>query len=367
MRFQELQGELDGVEQELADAQAALASAAAARDAALQARDSALADRDAAVEERDAAQAQAQALRADIGDLQGEVASLSEQLTELEREAARLEAAAATLQTENARLTTTNTELATTNEQLAGSNVQLEQLNENLRVEIRESSQTVRDLEAKVDELEQHLEVTSLELTQTRQEFDRVTDGDVTFRANQIIYAGAIEAKETGQVREALAEFVRAANQETARNGAGDVRLSAEQIDSLVEYVRESPGAVVIRLISPRNQFSPVEVEVVVEALENTQLIDRGRLVTSRQIHLGSDALPASQAELRSALARLKSDALTQLLRQGLELRDIQWSPSDESFTNQLLRLTGPVSIGAVATEPVFRAGPAQLQLVILH
>src|SRR5690606_29692189 len=40
---------------------------------------------------------------------------------------------------------------------------------------------------------------------------------------------------------------------------------------------------------------------------------------------------------------------------------------TEEMFTNMLLRLTGPVTIGLVATEPIARAGPAHLELMILY
>ena len=110
-------------------------------------------------------------------------------------------------------------------------------------------------------------------------------------------------------------------------------------------------------------------IDVVVEAIENTVLFERGQLVVSSDLHLGTSDLPISQDEIRNSLANLKNEAVRKMRRAGLDEGQLpDFGPvTEETFTNMLLRLTGRVSIGLVATEPISRAGPARLELMILY
>jgi hypothetical protein len=108
---------------------------------------------------------------------------------------------------------------------------------------------------------------------------------------------------------------------------------------------------------------------VVVEALENTRIFERGRLLVSRPIHLGTPDLPSTQDEIRAAITQVKAEAMRVVRRAGLdELQaPVYGGVSDESFMNQLLRLSGPVVIGVMTVEAVDRAGPALVELVIVY
>ncbi|HNQ99056.1 MAG TPA: hypothetical protein PKN52_03585, partial [Trueperaceae bacterium] len=169
-------------------------------------------------------------------------------------------------------------------------------------------------------------------------------------------------------IREELAAFINDATAFVARRGVERVRVTTEQFNVLVDEIGQTPGPDLVRLISPSNQISST-IDVLVEAIENTELYAKGQLVVSHGLHLGSVELPASQGEIRTSIAQLKADAVRELRRAGLDDGQLpDFGPvTEEMFTNQLLRLVGPVTIGFVATEEVWRAGPAKLELMILY
>ncbi|MEJ2289099.1 MAG: hypothetical protein P8Y02_10750, partial [Deinococcales bacterium] len=163
-------------------------------------------------------------------------------------------------------------------------------------------------------------------------------------------------AQDPAAIKDELTKFIASATTYVARRGVEKLRVTPEQFNSLVDVIAQTPGSDLVRLISPRNQFSST-VDVTIEAIENTKLFDKGQLVESRQIHLGSADLPASQDEIRNALTQLKGDAVRKLRRAGLdEMQVPDFGPvTDDIFTSLLLRLHGPVTIGLVATDDIYR------------
>jgi hypothetical protein len=238
-----------------------------------------------------------------------------------------------------------------------------------LQAEILAGNEQVRALQEQVQGLSDRLDDQARRLVEVQQEFSRAASGEITFARDQVVYSGALYAKEPAEAREELAAFVRAASDHTARLGAGEVVLSAEQFAGLAEVIADTDGSDLVRLISPRNQFNPARVEVIVEALENTRLFEGGHLLMSRRIHLGTPDLPATQDEVRDWIAQFRADVIRSLRRTGLdELQaPIFVGSSDEGFANQLMRLRGSVVIGVVARGAIDRAGPAYVELVILY
>lgn len=342
-------------EEDLAVAEAGLAAAEA--------------DREAAVAERALVQAQADELGERIQGLVDQVAALAAEATELEALAARRAAEAEAARIENVGLQARNDQLAASNAELLARSVALQELNVSLQAEILAGNEEVRGLQEQVRALNERLEDQARRLAEVQQEFSRAASGEVTFARDQVVYSGALHAKDASEAREELAAFVRAASDHTARLGAGEVVLSAEQFAGLVEVIAETDGSDLVRLISPRNQFNPARVEVVVEALENTRLFEGGQLLLSRRVHVGTPDLPATQEEVRGWIAQFRADVIRTLRRSGLdELQaPLFVGSSDEGFANQLMRLSGPVTIGVVAREAIDRAGPAYVEMVILY
>ena len=369
VRLLELQVLLAEADANVTEAEARLDEAEAATREAEAARAAASAERDAAEAARSAARDEAEALRETAEVLALQLDVVADEVARLEATGARLAREATTLQQENVGLQARNDQLVLANADLLQRNEILAELNTSLQDEIVAGNEMVRALQGQVAGLSDRLEEESRRLLEVQQEFSRVASGEITFERDQLIYSGAIYANDPTAVREELAEFVRRASEATTRQGAGEVVLSAAQFNSLVEVITETEGSDLVRLISPRNQFSPTQVEVVVEALENTRVFERGRLLASRHVHVGSTELPATHDELRTAIAQLKGDALRVARRAGLdELKVPEYvGASDEGFANQLLRLEGPVVIGVATVAAVDRAGPALVELVIVY
>ncbi len=348
-------------QQQLADAQTELATAEQAQATAEAARDAALAERDAALAEREEALAASQELSDRIVALNDEVRSLEDVADELRLQADELDA-------QNETLRQANASLATENQRLQEQSNSLEDLNDNLQEEIRRRNEDLQTLQAEVNNLRTDVEDQAAQLAELQQEAGRFERGDVYFVRDQLIYSGPVYANTPAEAREELAGFIAAATDYVSRRGVERIRVTTEQFNLLVDVITQTPGSDLIRLISPSNQISST-IDVLVEAIENTQLFERGQLVVSTQLHLGSSQLPISQDEIRTALANIKADAVRKMRRAGLDEGQLPdfGQVTEEMFTNMLLRLTGPVTIGLVATEPIARAGPAHLELMILY
>lgn len=348
-------------EEQVASAQADLRAAEAAREEAKRAEAEAIEGRTAATEELRSARLESEELAARLTELNAEV-------EELEASADALRLQAQGLRQQNLALAGSNAELAEQNERLQQQNVSLAELNDRLESEITQRNVRVQELQGTVSELRGDVERQARELSDLQQEFQRFEGGEVYFVKDQLIYSGAIHAQEPAAVREELASFISEATAFVARRGVERIRVTTEQFNLLVDVITQTPGPDLVRFISPSNQISST-IDVVVEALENNELFGQGQLIVSNLLHLGSSDLPASQEEIRSALTQLKADAVRKLRRAGLDDGQLpNFGPvTEELFTSMLLRLTGPVTIGFVATEPVLRAGPANLELMILH
>jgi len=364
LRFEtdELGAEVAVAEQALAEANELLA----ALDVELASAETALAQADAqriaAIIEREIAQVQ-------VDELVGHIDVLVRQAQELESLAGQLLREAERLQSENASLQSRNDQLGLSNADLQSRNANLLQLNEGLQAEILAGNEQVSVLEGQVLVLNERLEDEARRLADLQLEFSRVASGEVTFVRDQVIYSGALSANTLEGAREELAAFVRDANESIALRGAGVIELSAEQFEGLAQVIAETQGSDLVRFISPRNQFDPVRVAVVVEAVENERIFNGGQLLLSRTVHMGDAELPASLEEVRGWIAQLRSDTIRHLRRSGLdELQAPRFTGvSEEAFANQLMRLSGPVTIGVISVGAIDRAGPAWVEYLIVY
>jgi uncharacterized protein (DUF3084 family) len=294
--------------------------------------------------------------------------SLGEIINELGLEVGNLRVQAEVLRAENTVLQFGNEELGDANRTLVGQNVNLQVLNDQLRSEILASNTQERGLQSQVDGLQLVLEGQAAELARARVQFEQVTSGQVVYSTDDLIYSGVLTESSLTEAREELSQFVRAASEETLAKGAGEVQLRTDQFEGLVAAVTQTTGVDLVLFMSPKNQFRSEGIVVSVEALPNTKLFEKGHLVTSRQVHLGTRESQASQSEIRNALSRLLIETRDRLTTAGLFSPDpLQLTQTEENFSNQLLRLTGPVIIGVVAADDVYRGGPALLELLILN
>lgn len=306
-------------------------------------------------------------LRAERLTLEGEIRTLGGIINELDGEVGNLSVQAESLRAENRDLQFRNQQLGDANTTLGSRNINLQVVNDQLRSEILDSNDQVRGLKSQVDKLQVVLEGQAAELDRIRVQFDQVTNTQIVFVDNELVYSGLLRATSPIEARDELSQLVLDASEKTLAEGAGAVQLLTEQFDRLVDAVTQTPVVDLVLFISPKNQFLSEDIFVSVEVLPNTKLLPRGHLVLSRQIHLGSGELKTSQAEVGKALAGLLLEAQKILESTGLVSPDpIHLTQKEEEFLIQLLRLTGPVSIGVVTTEDIYRGAPARLELLIL-
>ena len=307
-------------------------------------------------------------LRAERLTLEGEIRTLGGIINELDGEVGNLSVQAESLRAENRDLQFRNQQLGDANATLGSRNINLQVVNDQLRSEILDSNDQVRGLKSQVDKLQVVLEGQAAELDRIRVQFDQVTNTQIVFADNELVYSGLLRATSPIEARDELSKLVLDASEKTLAEGAGAVQLLTEQFDRLVDAVTQTPVVDLVLFISPKNQFLSEDIFVSVEVLPNTKLLPRGHLVLSRQIHLGSGELKTSQAEVGKVLAGLLLEAQKILESTGLVSPDpIHLRQEEEEFLTQLLRLTGPVSIGVVTTEDIYRGAPARLELLILH
>ena len=146
--------------------------------------------------------------------------------------------------------------------------------------------------------------------------------------------------------------------------GGLNVVLSPEQNESIVQEVSQTPGEDVVVLRSKMNQYVSAPVEVAVEVAPNRKLLDSSQLVVSRQIFFRPRQ---PRQTFRDDLRKVLADANAKLL--GLGLADevypslSETSLEVEGFTNQLLRLEGPVTVGLQASAPIFCRGTGQARV----
>jgi len=307
-------------------------------------------------------------LRAERLTLEGEIRTLGGIINELDGEVVNLSVQAESLRAENRDLQFRNQQLGDANATLGSRNINLQVVNDQLRSEILDSNDQVRGLKSQVDKLQVVLEGQAAELDRIRVQFDEVTNTQIVFADNELVYSGLLRATSPIEARDELSKLVLDASEKTLAEGAGAVQLLTEQFDRLVDAVTQTPVVDLVLFISPKNQFLSEDIFVSVEVLPNTKLLPRGHLVLSRQIHLGTGELKTSQAEVGKVLAGLLLEAQKILESTGLVSPDpIHLTQKEEEFLTQLLRLTGPVSIGVVTTEDIYRGAPARLELLILH
>lgn len=344
----ELRQQVATTEQELAQARTTSADAEAARDLARAARDAALRARSRILAEQEG-------LRAELTALEARTAALTAEQVDLEADNAAL-------QQNNAELALSNETLSERNDQLNRQNIAFESTFNNLQNQ-------VVTLQTELQELRLTSEREAQNLRNTLAQFEAASGSELTYRRGEIVYSNLVAAQNAAAILAALERFVAGAQGAVIGRGSSGVELRTDQLSSLAEAIAATPGEDLVMLVAADNFVGTAEVEVNVEAYENLELLTKGQLIASRQLHAGSSGAPVSRAALRAEVARLTQESLNRLQRIGLfeQVRPLPSEADFASFTASLSRLSGPVVIGAIARENIYVAGPAELEFVILY
>ena len=336
-----LRGEIEASQSQLAEAQEIIQSAETARDDAL---------------------AETSQLRTTQISLNQELGTLRRRASNLGVEVSSLEAQRTALEESNEALQQENRSLQVANEGLAAENA-------TFKDNVNGLGNEVVTLQNQLGALQRDSQRQAQRLVEAREQIEAVQGGQLTYRRGEIVYSQPIDAQEPEAVREALGTYVQEANRATAGQGAGEIVLRRDQVDSLTQALAASPGEDLVVLISSTDRFGLEDVQVEVEAYENLKLLERGQLISSRQIYLGSADAPVSRDNVRAEVARLTQETTGRLQRIGL-FEQVRPAPSPaefDSFSSWLSRLDGTVIIGAVAREPVYVNGPVELEFIIMN
>lgn len=342
-RIAELQGDVGELEGQLETTRALLESAGE--------------DLRTAEEGRDAAEAERAQVQAELARTRQEFEALQGEVLDLQRRADEL--------------SVQNQALSERNDALVQTNGLLEVSNETLRADIAAKNGQLDRLARDVDQLSRELEDSAQALQEAEYRLAAIDSGDLTYGRLEVVDTGVLRGQDANTLRVELAQLLARANENTARRRAGRVELLPEQIDGLIGEALETPGDDIVTLRSAANHFGTEPIRVEVESAENRQLVGAGQLVVSRQLHLGTRQVPAEREQVRTTLIRLQREARDRLL--GLGLSDAvspalgEASLEVDGFANQLLRLSGPVTVGLAATVDIFGSGPATLEFVIVN
>ena len=336
-----LRTEIEASQTQLAEAQRIIQSAETARDDAL---------------------AETSQLRTTQISLDQELGTLRRRASNLGVEVSSLEAQRTALEESNEALEQENRSLQVVNEGLAAENA-------TFRDNVNGLSNEVVTLQNQLGTLQRDSQRQAQRLVEAREQIEAVQGGQLTYRRGEIVYSQPIAAQEPGAVREALGTYVQEANRATGGQGAGEIILRRDQVDSLTEALVASPGEDLVVLVSSADRFGLEDVQVEVEAYENLKLLEKGQLISSRQVYLGSEGAPMSRDNIRAEVARLTQETTGRLQRIGL-FEQVRPAPSPaefDSFSSWLSRLDGTVVIGAVARESIYVNGPVELEFIIMN
>ncbi|MCA9839309.1 MAG: DUF3084 domain-containing protein [Trueperaceae bacterium] len=288
--------------------------------------------------------------------LQRQIDNLTGQLELQREELAKIQSEADKLQVDNTQLQDLNTSLSNLNDQLAS--------------DMANTQDQLASQQNAALSLQNLLEDRAQLLADLQEQYRALEAGELTYTEGQVIHSAVISAQDEVTIREALAQFLQNAQNKVTLRGAVRIEpLSPDDTEFLIAAMRDTPTSDILIFSSPNNQFRASEVAYNIDLRENTQILTKGQLLISQQIHLGSSQLPVTREDLTSALARLSSAARERLLRLNM-VGDVSLETtglSPDAFAEQLLRLKGPVTIGMLASQDIYVAGPAQLEFVILY
>ena len=262
-------------------------------------------------------------------------------------------------------------ELSEANEKLNVLNQDLELINATLRTQVLDQNAARQRLEEQVTALTDQLaqQASALELAQTQAQ--AVNSRNLTYTVNQVVHTGIIDAQDLASIQAQFAEILSAANDKAIQMRSGDIILEPAITESVTQAALQTPGSDVLTLRSRQNQYVSKPLSVTVEVAENKMLVEEGQLVVTQQIHLGSPEFQEQRDSVRSDLSKLFTNANSSLLAKGLAdgIYPVtsETSLEIEGFTNQLLRLSGPVVVGLTASDDIYSGGPAKLEFIILN
>ncbi len=206
----------------------------------------------------------------EVDNLQKEQLTLRDESTKLKAENIEIEMANAKLFSENEQLTEQNGSLTASNEELARNNSALSNSNEKLKSDNK-------DLETRNNRLREGLVA--------------IREGDIVFRAGEILASGVIKGgREAEEIVKDIDDLAEVATANIARrignSGEEAVWIYQPELKETVEKISQSPGDMVLRIISAGNLMKGEPVRTSLELFRNDKIYDKGEFIFTRAYEL---------------------------------------------------------------------------------
>ncbi len=248
--------------------------------------------------------------------------------------------------------------------------------------EIAERDRRIAEREAELSDLEEQRLVLEQEVLLLEREFQGLRQGSVALLRNQALASGVVRVVSPAAAPQAVEQLLIEANRTAAqRIRPGTLTVSQQvlqitvgQVDQLINQL-QSGEEYVVRILSAGNYVigEPCVlageecIQVFVAAAPNELLFPLGAVVAAASTNpqqVGDEALVEEFNRLiGTAQFRLRQAGL---LGDSIQIADGQTETVVEFF-RQVRSLNQPVSLQAIASEPIFTAGPANLALVAVQ
>ncbi|MGG6293337.1 DUF3084 domain-containing protein [Leptolyngbya sp. AN02str] len=245
--------------------------------------------------------------------------------------------------------------------------------------EIAERDRRIAEREAQLRELEAQQQYLTQEVQVLEREFQGLRQGSVALLRNQTLSSGVVRVVTPAAAPQAVIQLLVEANRFAAqrvRPGMNAVegqviQVTNAQVEQLVEQLQNG-REYVVRILSAGNYVvgEPCVlsgedcIQVFVAAAPNELLLRTGEVVASATAdprRLTDEAL-VEQFNLLIGTAQFRLRQLG-LLAEVVQIADGR-TETVVNFFRQIRVYNQPVSIQAVAMEPIYTAGPAQLDLL---
>lgn len=322
-----------------------------------------------------AAQQEQDDTNAALEQSKGEVSKLQEQQKNLEAESASLQEGNRQLELAKANLLQRNDELAAQNGTLSDQNGQLSAQNDTLSSQNASLSSDNQELSNKNDSLtadNQQLEKRAQDL---RQGLITVREGDIVFRAGEVIASGVIRGnRPEAEVAADMQSLAQLANRNVAvASGEDDsdksIWIYQPEYDAAVKTIAESPTDMVVRIVALSNIVRGESVRTSLELYKNSVIYKNNEFIIARPYTMTD----GSDTEAEQTVMSFLKDVNVAATSRGILKDPIRGSvgvmegSQFYEVVDALKGVRGPVVLSAYANGDTDALGPLRLKVKVEH
>lgn len=334
----------------------------------LQAAQEALAQ---STQERQEADKALAASKAEVEKSQQEAKTLKLGNEQLRGEKDTLQQKNAGLQEENHSLLTKNNDLGAANQALGEKNASLGAENQSLNTEnqsLGAANETLGKENATLSAENQTLETRTNEL---RQGIETLREGDIIFRAGEVIAAGVIEGhRPVDEVKADLEAIALRASRSVAERlgspNAGDrLLIYSPEYDMAVAEIAKSSGSMVVRIVAAGNLLRGEPVRTSLQLYKNNVIYQKGDFIVAQSYKMQGGSQEAAEETLMDFLQRVNAAAsakgiLPDPIRGSVGTMEAQ---QFYDIVQAIEPIRGMILLSAYARERTDALGPLQINV----